>query len=688
MNRQDARNKINSIPLMDIIPLERSKGADMYNCPVCGSGTGEHHTGALKFYKETNRVQCYANNCFSEKGTDTLGALEIIWKLDETATIIKAGQKLGFTLDAGRSQAPQTEKERPEPIQVEQPEKLIDHTAFYKTAHEMLLKSKDGLEYLHGRKITDESIEKFNLGYCADWKHSKTPNAPGTPRVIVPRSKYSYLARRIDGVKDLAKQVDGRQKDMFNLEALNKAEIVFVCEGELNAISFIQAGATAIGLGSTTNATDFTDIAKNYPNIVYILALDNDKSGIDAGVDLARSLNKAGLYFTYPDPAGIYAGENDANDCLRSESGVYFPQVVKELEQKAVKIKYDHTGAGMVDSFLLKVKSKDFEPIPTGIYDIDRALSGGFIRKTLVLLGAAPGFGKTCLAQWIFETMAHAGHDCLYLNLEMSQEQLIARALSKISWNLYKKDLSALDIMRGYSWDKETEKAVKDAASVYKMNIAGHLVYNPGDTKTRLDDILQALEIETNRLALDHKPAPVICIDYLQLIQGNDREDDQHTIKRAIFALKSFAMKHDTVILLIMANNRFSNANGKADMESGRDTSAIEYSADVMLGMTYTAIEDHDMYDTGETFKNGLPKLAEYTLDQIRKEKKEAYDKGQPTPAVCNCITVKVNKNRFGENERRAKLIYDGKHSTFTTCDTLHIPDDADENDDWQGFNK
>ena len=100
-------------------------------------------------------------------------------------------------------------------------------------------------------------------------------------------------------------------------------------------------------------------------------------------------------------------------------------------------------------------------------------------------------------------------------------------------------------------------------------------------------------------------------------------------------------------------------------MESGRDTSTIEYSGDLMLGLSYTAIEDRRKYEYGED-KNGNPRYAEYDLETIRRLKKEAYEAGRDIPAVCNELSLKVLKNRFGEAERQASLIFDGKHSTFT----------------------
>ena len=74
--------------------------------------------------------------------------------------------------------------------------------------------------------------------------------------------------------------------------------------------------------------------------------------------------------------------------------------------------------------------------------------------------------------------------------------------------------------------------------------------------------------------------------------------------------------------------------------------------------------------------KKGEPILAEYDLETIRRLKKEAQEAGKPIPSVCTEISLKVLKSRFTEAERRANLIFDGKHSTFTQIELRYKPED------------
>ena len=120
-------------------------------------------------------------------------------------------------------------------------------------------------------------------------------------------------------------------------------------------------------------------------------------------------------------------------------------------------------------------------------------------------------------------------------------------------------------------------------------------------------------------------------------------------------------------------------------MESGRDTSAIEYSGDLMLGLAYTAIEDRRKYECGED-KNGNARYAEYDLETIRRLKKEAYEAGKEIPAVCTEVSLKVLKSRFTEAERRANLLFDGKHSTFKQVELKYKPEDFTTGNGWTSY--
>lgn len=169
----------------------------------------------------------------------------------------------------------------------------------------------------------------------------------------------------------------------------------------------------------------------------------------------------------------------------------------------------------MVDAFLQAVQTRKYEPMPTGITDIDRAIGGGFIRQQLVLLGAAPGAGKTALAQWIFEGMAKRGTACVYLNLEMSREQILARSFARLAARRGHK-IRTTTILQGYNWTDEQRAAIMDAAGEYRDTIAPRMIYNPDGVTANLDAYLP-ISKQKRSGQKSRNAAPCVVLDYRKL---------------------------------------------------------------------------------------------------------------------------------------------------------------------------
>ena len=77
---------------------------------------------------------------------------------------------------------------------------------------------------------------------------------------------------------------------------------------------------------------------------------------------------------------------------------------------------------------LRDVKAERSERLGTGIAELDRVLGGGLVPGSLVLLGGAPGIGKSTLAGMALANIAEAGHDVLYVSGEESAAQVRRRA--------------------------------------------------------------------------------------------------------------------------------------------------------------------------------------------------------------------------------------------------------------------
>ena len=249
----------------------------------------------------------------------------------------------------------------------------------------------------------------------------------------------------------------------------------------------------------------------------------------------------------------------------------------------------------LFDSFMAKIQTDVYRPIPTGMAVIDDLLRGGIPRQAVVLLLAAPAAGKTALAQQMFETAAAHGTDVIFLNLEMSREQLLARSLSRM---IHRDggNIPADSVMEGYAWTEAQRRFIEPAAARYRAEIAPHMDYNPDGCGADLDSIMDTLNRAGEAAKAAGKPAPAICLDYLHLVRVQEaRGDLQEMIKIIMARLKSWAIQYDSYVVAISATNRTTNSNGKISLYSGRDSSNLEYGADIVLSLNYREVHEQGL---------------------------------------------------------------------------------------------
>ncbi len=74
------------------------------------------------------------------------------------------------------------------------------------------------------------------------------------------------------------------------------------------------------------------------------------------------------------------------------------------------------------------VSAEDHDRLSTGIGELDNVLGGGIVPGSLVLLGGAPGIGKSTLTTMVLANLVTAGRRALYVSAEESSAQIRLRA--------------------------------------------------------------------------------------------------------------------------------------------------------------------------------------------------------------------------------------------------------------------
>jgi len=79
-----------------------------------------------------------------------------------------------------------------------------------------------------------------------------------------------------------------------------------------------------------------------------------------------------------------------------------------------------------------ETKGKDI-CLPTGFYNLDRFLDGGFFKKELIVIGGGSGSGKSYIAGTIFKNISHQALHSAYFSLEISNSMVVSRLIAQDS---------------------------------------------------------------------------------------------------------------------------------------------------------------------------------------------------------------------------------------------------------------
>ena len=583
------------------VAQKSGKAKGMYNCPLCGSGTGTHKTGAFSVTSDGQRWKCFACG----EGGDVF---DLIGRIERLADFVqqrkRAAEIFGITLEEKKHfTREELDREFTDPDELpEQPagahKKESNYSDFFLQANADL---EGAREYLTSRGISFETANKFGLGYVEQWRHPKAPAAaPTSPRLIIPTGKGSYLARDIRAIiperqKEYAKSKAGTLQ-IFNAAALAATDQpVFVVEGELDALSIIEVGGQAVALGTTTAINKFMrEVSKYKPKQPLIIAMDNDPSGEKAAAEISQKLEIEGIEHYCYNP---YQEQKDANDALIKDRSALREEVANigrvitaENEKEKSAYQEQNSAAAHLQNFVNGIAASANTPAqPTGFYPLDSVLDGG-LYEGLYIVGAISSLGKTTLVLQIADQIAQAGNDVLIISLEMSRNELISKSISRHSmlksldqYNHTRYAKTSRGITAGSLWARYTDeekKVIGEAIQSYG-EYAKHLYIYEG-----IGDIGAA---KVRKLVEQHKrvtgKAPTVIIDYLQILAPYDvRASDKQNTDQAVTELKRVSRDFKIPVIGISSFNR-QNYSEKVNFAAFKESGAIEYSSDVLIGL-------------------------------------------------------------------------------------------------------
>lgn len=638
MTREQAKHEVKSRYAEYLRP---AKKRGTYICPLCGNGTGATGDGmTVDPHGDRLHLKCFKCGFY--------GDLVELYQQEHGCTQAEAFtglyQAFNIQIDNDQPQAFKSIEQRPEvrPAATEGRQEqaqqgdpvLYNYREYYQTVSRPQLESPEAVAYLTKRGISLETARRFWLGFDPEWRSPKAirngKNPPASPRLIIPTSDYSYVARDIrPGVKEYAKMKEG-PAGQFNAAALkhSSGRPVFVTEGELDALSIIEAGGSAVAMGSASYTRNFLEyVESNPPAATLMLCVDNDDSGRKAKKELLEGLQALGIDFIVAD--GVIGEHKDPNEALQADREVFF-KAVQEAQSKASKKPdavsdyIDHLLAGEIERFKQGAARK------TGFANLDKEAGG--IYPGLYVLGAISSLGKTTFIHQMADQMAAAGEHILYFSLEQSRLEMVSKSLARITAkNDPSSAVTSLQIRAG-----NLGGAVREAITEYRQAVGDRVSVIEGNFNCTVSFIGQYV----GRYMEQNQVKPIVIVDYLQIIQGDpaQRQSTKELIDGNVTELKRISRNRGIPIFLISSLNR-SNYLSPVDFESFKESGGIEYTADVIWGLQLQAIND-ELFNKENKIKEKREKIKEAKAENPRK------------------IELVCLKNRYGISSYSASFEY------------------------------
>lgn len=265
----------------------------------------------------------------------------------------------------------------------------------------------------------------------------------------------------------------------------------------------------------------------------------------------------------------------DGGDSKRNRDAI--PSILQEALSVSFDTHIGHDYIEDVDERYEFYHKKDIK-IPFDIDYLNRITDGGVSPKTLNLVVAAPGVGKSLFLCHFASSILFQGKNVLYFTLEMAEERIAERIDSNLL-DVSVQDLSKLSkdqfLSKTYQLSKKTQ---------------GKLIikeYPPGAANANhFKALLKELELKKNFIP------DVIIVDYLNLCSSSrlktSNANSYSYVKSIAEELRAIGVESNIPIFSATQFNRSGSTTSEAEMTDTSDSFGIAFTVDLMLALIST----------------------------------------------------------------------------------------------------
>lgn len=425
--------------------------------------------------------------------------------------------------------------------------------------------------YFTGRGLSDETVRRFGL---------VVENGYAVLPVFVDGVCRSVCRRAIDPAVEPRYQNSRGAMQLWNSAAMERAagKELFVTEGIFDALSLEELGFPAVALCGAANTGKLVQKIDEYVPVAWpervILAGDSDAAGQGMNGKLREQLTARGIACAV---LALPEGCKDVNEAL-----VKNRDALQAACEAAIAPQGVQQQPTLEDEFLAYLDRRGWAAVmSTGIAGLDKALDGG-LHAGLTVLGAVSSMGKTSLMLQMADTLAAAGRNVLFITIEMSRMELIAKSAVRGTKE------RARPLLDG----RLPENKVRSLISAYRKKTGGRVeLWEPDAPLTPA-----FLDEKVSAFCAQHEN-PVLFLDYLQLVApARAGMTEKQTADAAVAMLKQLARRYDMPVMAASSLNREAYRPGSAEpgLSAFKESGSVEYSADLLLVLKYRTDADRE----------------------------------------------------------------------------------------------
>ena len=263
----------------------------------------------------------------------------------------------------------------------------------------------------------------------------------------------------------------------------------------------------------------------------------------------------------------------------------------------------------------LSQQDEDITGLATGYKDFDH-MTAGLQPDNLIILAARPAVGKTAFALNIAQNIGTSTDKTIALfSLEMSAESLVNRMLCAEG------SISANHLRTGQLDEQEWANLIVAVGALSKTSI--YIDDTPGNK-------MSEIRAKSRRLAKEKGDLGLIVIDYLQLIEGSNKESRQQEVSEISRQLKKLSKELSVPIIALSQLSRGveQRQDKRPVLSDIRESGSIEQDADIVAFLYRDDYYERADGDDDDTDNNGQPENQDVGEVELIIEKNRAGARG------------------------------------------------------------